>query len=62
MSAERNIISKYKDPKNFWTKIKQLKGNQNNTTPYIIHNNEEIYKEIKREIFKDIWENVVEIT
>lgn len=42
------LINKYKDPNAFWNRIKQVKGNQSNTTPYIVHNNEKYIKKNKR--------------
>lgn len=53
----------YKDPKQFWSKIKRLKENKINTSPYINHNNQKIYDIKEKEtIFRNIWENIFTIT
>ena len=57
------LTTKYKHPKEFWKLIKQLKGNTESCSPYLIRNNEKIYDEKqKAEIFKEIWENVFRIS
>ena len=53
----------YRQPKDFWNKIKQLKGNKTRTSPYLLHNNTKIYDTKEKEtIFRNIWEKIFTIT
>lgn len=63
---EREIAAlthSYKDPKNFWKKIKTIKGNVNPQPPYIIDNNRKIGNNSeKEEVFREIWKRVFRIS
>ena len=59
----QNLNKLYADPKNFWQNIKILRGNQTNTKPYLLVDNNKIYStEEKERIFRDIWKNVFKIS
>lgn len=63
---ERNIntiTQHYKDPKTFWSKIKQLKENKKPTNQYLIKNNVKLMQEDEKEgAFWEIWKEVFKIS
>lgn len=56
----KQLANQHHNPKGFWANVKRLKGKEVKTSPYIIHNNNKIYKEEEKvEIFKEMWEKSV---
>lgn len=57
------IATKYSEPAHFWKSIKQLKGNKEQSSPYITYNNIKLYSPEEQEpIFRNIWQNIFQIS
>lgn len=55
----QNLIANHKNPKQFWSSIRLMRGVSNRSPPYILNsNNEKIYdNKGKEKIFREIWRN-----
>ena len=53
-----------KDPKQFWGKIRKMMGGKEDTIPYLVDNtgNKYFKSEEKEELYREIWEQVFQIT
>ena len=62
-SRIRNVDLSYGQEGRFWDSIARLLGKSSNGSPYILHNNDKIFKdEDKEPVFREYWSNVFRIT